>query len=174
MDLWAVPVTDVRPLLTEERTDLVRLLSTLSHEEWAASSAAPGWTAKDLVLHILDDDLGWLSRGRDGDLSGLLVIDDHASFVKALAAKNQRWIDGAHGLSRQVLIDLLDWSGTQMDAYYASMDLRGEGHVGWAGDDSVPVWFDVAQDLTERWVHQMQIREAVGRVDDFEIGRAHV
>jgi len=31
----------------------------------------------------------------------------------------------------------------------------------------VPVWFDIAQDLTERWVHQMQIREAVGRVDEY-------
>ena len=29
------------------------------------------------------------------------------------------------------------------------------------------MWFDIAQDLTERWVHQMQMREAVGRVEDY-------
>ena len=55
-----------------------------------------------------------------------------------------------------------------MDAYYASMDLLGEGRVSWASDGPVPAWFDVAQDLTERWVHQMQIREAVDRVEDYQ------
>ncbi len=62
-------------------------------------SAAPHWTVKDLVLHLLDDDLGWISRGRDGDRSGLLPMDDHESFVAALAAKNEQRIYGAQGLS---------------------------------------------------------------------------
>src|SRR4051812_18754413 len=61
----------------------------------------------------------------------------------------------------------LDWAGREMDAYYASMDLLGAGGVSWASDDPVPIWFDVAQDLTERWVHQMQIREAVDRVENY-------
>jgi hypothetical protein len=54
-----------------------------------------------------------------------------------------------------------------MDDYSASMDLRGEGRVGWASAGPVPIWFDIAQDLTERWVHQMQMREAVDRVDSY-------
>ena len=123
---------------------------------------------KDLALHLLDDDLGWLSRGRDNDRSGLLRMGDHESFVAALAAKNQRWIDGVRGLSGQVVVGLLEWSGRQMDTYYASMDLLGDGHVSWAGDGPVPIWFDMAQDLTERWVHQMRIREAVDRVEDYQ------
>ncbi|GAB3535594.1 hypothetical protein GCM10027403_13510 [Arthrobacter tecti] len=44
-----------------------------------------------------------------------------------------------------------------MDRWWATIDLTAEGGVIWAGD-SVPEWFDIAQDLTERWVHQMQIR----------------
>lgn len=115
-----------------------------------------------MALHLLDDDLGRLSRGRDGDRTELLSTEDHASFVTALAAKNQRWIDGTRGLSSRVLTDLLEWSGQEMDAYYASMNMQGEGSVSWAGDDPVPIWFDIAQDLTERWVHQMHICEAVG------------
>jgi len=158
---------DVRPTLSDERQDLLSLLGGLSPEEWAMPSAAPGWNVKDLVLHLLDDDLGWLSRGRDGDRSGLVPMDDHESFVAALAAKNQRWIDGAQGLSARVITELLEWSGDQMDAFYASMDLLGEGHVSWASDGPVPIWFDIAQDLTERWVHQMQTREAVDRVEGY-------
>jgi hypothetical protein len=30
----------------------------------------------------------------------------------------------------------------------------------------VPYWFNLAQEFTERWIHQQQIREAVGRVEN--------
>jgi uncharacterized protein (TIGR03083 family) len=150
-----------------ERQDLLDLLSSLSPEEWLAPSAAPGWTVKDLALHLLDDDLGWLSRGRDGDRSGLLDITHQESFVAALAAKNQRWVEGAQGFSLPVVTGLLRWAGAEMDAYYDTIDLRADGRVSWASDDPVPQWFDIAQDLTERWVHQMQMREAVGRVGTY-------
>jgi hypothetical protein len=86
--------------------------------------------------------------------------------VKDLAP-NQRGIDGARGLSPRVVIGRLEWAGQQRDDYYASMDLLGDGRVSWASDGSVPSWFDIAQDLTERWVHQMQIREAVDRVEGY-------
>lgn len=167
MDLWSAPAEDVRPLLTRERHDLLSLIATLSPQEWTSPSAALGWTVKDLALHVLDDDLGWLSRGRDDDQSGLLDMSDHASFVDALAAKNQRWVDGANGLSLPVVIGLLRWAGDEVDAYYAGIDLYDEGSVSWASDGPVPQWFDLAQDLTERWVHQMQMREAVARVEDY-------
>ena len=167
MDLWSAPVEDVRPLLAAEREDLLTFLSTLSSEQWTAPSAAPGWTVKNLALHLLDDDLGWLSRGRDGDRSGLLDMTHHGSFVAALTAKNQRWVDGAQGLSLPVVVGLLRCTGAAMDAYYARIDLGGEGRVSWASDGPVPQWFDIAQDLTERWVHQMQMREAVARVGTY-------
>jgi hypothetical protein len=34
--------------------------------------------------------------------------------------------------------------------------------VAWAGEASSPVWFDIGREYTERWLHQQQIREAVG------------
>src|SRR5207237_5983337 len=95
-------------------------------------------------LHLLDDQLGWLSRGRDNDPSGLLDdTGDYRQFVAALDAKNQRWVDGASGLSHRVLVDLLEWSGRQVDQYYASLDLREPSKVTWAGPGSVPLWFDL-------------------------------
>lgn len=167
VNLWDTKPEDVRSLLGDERAALLQFLRALSPSEWVAVTAVPNWTVKDLALHVLDDDLGWLSRGRDGDATGRLANDDHVTFVDALAAKNQRWVDGAAGLSLPVVCGLLEWAGREMDAYYATMDLAGEGRVAWASDEPVPVWFDVAQDLTERWVHQMQMREAVGRVEGF-------
>jgi Mycothiol maleylpyruvate isomerase N-terminal domain len=124
MDLWQAEVEDLPQPLTEERADLLRLLGQLTPRQWTRRTAVPGWTVKDLALHLLDDDLGWLSRGRDQDMSGLLDMSDHGSFVAALAAKNQRWIDGAQGLSRHVVAGLLRWSGEQMDIYYAGARSR--------------------------------------------------
>ena len=164
MDLWQSEPLEVLSALTQERADLLAFVASLNDGEWHQPTAAPGWSVKDLALHLLDDDLGWLSRGRDEDRSGRLDMDKHETFVAALAAKNQRWIDGARQLSRPVVVDLLEWAGQQMDAYYATIDLMGEGFVPWASDAPVPQWFDLAQDLTERWVHQQQMREAVGKV----------
>jgi uncharacterized protein (TIGR03083 family) len=168
VELGTAPVLDLRPSMTQDREELVRFLRSLGPAEWATPSAAPGWTVKDLALHLLDDDLGGLSRGRDGDATSLLDMSDRPAFVRALAAKNQRWVDGAAGLSTRVVADLLEWSGAQFDRYLADCDLRAPAHVSWAGDGPVPLWFDVARELTERWVHQRQMRDAVGRVEDHD------
>lgn len=166
MELWTAPVFDVRPLLSREREDLLHLIDSLTDEEWFSPTRVPGWSVKDLALHILDDDLGWLSRGRDQDPSGRLDIGD-SGFVDALNRKNQMWVEAARQMSRPVVHGLLEWTGRQMDSYYADQSLTSAGRVSWASDDAVPNWFDIAQDLTERWVHQMQMRDAIGKVEAY-------
>jgi hypothetical protein len=166
VDLWSVPVRDVRTLLSGERQDLLALVDSLTDDEWLSPTQVPGWTVKALALHILDVDLGWLSRGRDEDQSGRLDVDS-LGFVDALNRKNQCWVEAAGQLSRRVVLGLLEWTGQQMDDYYASQSLTAPGRVTWASDEPVPNWFDLAQDFTERWVHQMQMREAVDKVAAF-------
>jgi uncharacterized protein (TIGR03083 family) len=168
MSLWDEPVRDVRPLAVADREQLLGLLADMTSNEWLTSTAVPGWTVKDIALHLLDDDLTWLSTQRDGDLSGLVDMSDRQMFPRRLAEKNQRWVDGARPLSRPVVTDLLRWTGEQLETLHAAQDLTGEGRVSWAHDDPVPYWFNLAQEFTERWVHQQQMREAVGRVDDHE------
>lgn len=171
VELADVAVRDVRPLLTEERAGFLALLASLGDADWVMSTEAGRWTVKDVALHLRDDEHGWLSGGRDRDRSGLLHdTGGYRQFVAALDASNQRWVDGASGLSHRVLPDLPEWCGRQVDQYHASLDLRAPSRVIWAGPRPVPAWFDLARDLTERWVHQQQIRDAVrmpGRHDRF-------
>jgi uncharacterized protein (TIGR03083 family) len=167
MLLRDLPVVDTRPQLVEERRDLLALLEGLSDEQWLLPTECGHWRVKDVALHVLDDDLGWLSRGRDDDPSGLLPMDmDYRDFVRSLDAKNERWVVGASGLSRRVVTDLLAWSGRQVADFYADLDLGGDSHVIWAANGNVPRWFDLSRDFTERWVHQQQIRDAVSRPGD--------
>jgi hypothetical protein len=67
-------------------------------------------------------------------------------------------------MSPRLLIELLRATGKMTEDYFRSLDLDALGMpVDWAGPESAPVWFDVAREYTERWVHQQHIRDAVGR-----------
>jgi uncharacterized protein (TIGR03083 family) len=163
VNIWSVPPLDLRRELRDERRDLLALLRNLSEDEWAAPTACVPWRVKEVALHLLDSDLSWLSRGRDGDMSSLIPIGTgYRRFVEALGQKNQRWVDAVSGLSPRVLMDLLEWSGEQVAAYHDSLQLDGPVNVVWAGG-RVPRWLGLGRDFTERWVHQAQIREAVGK-----------
>ena len=56
---------DVRGPLTAQRGRLLDLLASLGDAQWAAPMAAPQWPVKDVALHLLNVDLGWLARERD-------------------------------------------------------------------------------------------------------------
>ena len=167
MRLTDVPPWDTRPLIAEIHGDLVALLASLRDTDWALPTEAGRWTVKDVALHLLDGDLTQLSIGRDGELSGLLdTSGDYRAFVAALDAKNQRWVEAAHVLSPRVVTGLLRWSGEQVGQHYATVDLTGPAYVSWASDGTVPLWLHLAREMTERWVHQQHIRDAVGLPGD--------
>ena len=159
MRISQAPVVDVRGPLTAQRGRLLSLLTSLSDAQWAAPTAAPRWPVKDIALHLLDVDLSWLAHRRDNDQAGIIPVPaGHEEFVCGLAQRNQRWVDGTRILSPRLITDLLRWSGEQLDAYLGPVDLAASSSVYWAGE--VPLWFDLAREFTERWVHYRQILDA--------------
>jgi Mycothiol maleylpyruvate isomerase N-terminal domain len=159
MRIGEMPVVDVRGQLAAQRRRLLDLLASLGTAQWAASTVAPQWSVKDIALHLLDVDLSWIARDRDHDQSGTIAMPSgHHEFVSGLARRNERWVEGARVLSPPLITDLLRWAGEQLDAHLASLDLTRLSSVYWAGD--VPLWFDLAREFTERWVHYRQIQEA--------------
>jgi uncharacterized protein (TIGR03083 family) len=156
-------------LFAGEREALLELLDDLSDNLWAAPTACAGWSVKDLALHLLGDDVGRLSRGRDGFVSPSfggpnLDLAKWTDLVTAINQQNDAWVAGTRRISPQLLITLLRFTGEETEAYFRSLDLIAIGQpVDWAGADPAPVWLDVAREYTERWVHQQHIRDAVGR-----------
>jgi uncharacterized protein (TIGR03083 family) len=150
-------------LYPEERAILLRLLNGLHPADWDRPTICPGWTIRDVALHLLADDLGVLSRQRDGYLPATSVPGPGESIGIFLARINDAWVQAARRLSGRVIADLLGLSGRQTFAYFSSLDLLTlGGPVSWAGPQPAPRWLDVAREYTERWTHQQQIREAVG------------
>lgn len=159
MRISQAPLVDVRGPLTAQRGRLLTLLTSLSDTQWAAPTTAPQWAVKDIALHLLDVDLSWLAHGRDHDQTGTIPVPaDHQEFVRGLAQRNQQWVNGTRALSPRLITGLLTWSGEQLDTYLRTVDLAGASSVYWAGQ--VPLWFDLAREFTERWVHYQQIRQA--------------
>ena len=156
-------------LFPEERRALLALLSSLSGVEWRAPTVCPGWSVKDIAAHLLADDIGRLSRGRDGYPGADFApptSPDHfeAELLENINRQNELWVAAARRLSPHVIVDLLRWSGEQTQAYFDSLNPFVVGEpVSWAGPEPAPVWLDIAREYTERWLHQQQIRDAVGK-----------
>jgi len=158
---------DVMALFPGEREALLRLLAALSDDEWRAPTICPGWSVKDIALHLVGDDIGLLSRGRDGFVAPWFAAVGNEPLpwdrlVDLIDAQNASWVHATRRISPRLLCELLAFTGEATLHHVATLDLAAiGGPVSWAGPDPAPVWLDIAQEYTERWVHHQQIRDAV-------------
>jgi uncharacterized protein (TIGR03083 family) len=153
-------VIDLFPEMLDE---LLGLLTGLCAEEWRKPTACPGWSVKDVALHLLGVEVGNLSQRRDGHALGLSLAgwEELVAFINDW---NQAWVHIARRISSRLLIDLLQFTGVQMCEFFRSLDPYAMGGpVSWVGPEPAPVWLDLAREYTERWHHQQHIRDAVGR-----------
>lgn len=155
----------VLDLFPQERKQLLKLFSELEPEEWEKPTICPGWTVKDIGLHLLGDDMGYLSGARDHFSNPFFRNKDlreWESLVTNINDANEAWVKATARISPKLLVDLLRLTGQQLYEYLQSLDLAAIGGVvNWAGPDPAPLWLDVAREYTERWLHQQQIRDAV-------------
>jgi uncharacterized protein (TIGR03083 family) len=163
-------LTPVAPVFLTDRfpglhAELMSLLHGLGEADWSRPTACALWSVKDIAAHLLDTSLRRLSFGRDGlDPTPDQAISSYADLVAYLNRLNAQWIAASRRLSPRVLTQLLDATAQEVQAYLESLDpmARAGFGVAWAGQESSPVWFDIGREYTERWLHQQQIREAVG------------
>lgn len=152
-----------RPLHDE----LLALLRSLDGKNWTRPTLAREWCVRDVVAHLLDGDLRRLSFHRDMHAvpSSPNPIESREDLVSLLDALNHEWVRASKRLSPAVLVDLVEWSGYQVAEFVEDLDPSGPARfaVVWAGEDESLNWMDIGREYTERWHHQQQIREAVGR-----------
>ena len=143
---------------------LLNLLGNLSSEEWQRPTVAEGWNVHDIALHLLGDEIGILSRKRDGFKEAPVSFATWDELVLWLNERNNQWVRQTRRISPRLLCDLLKLTGDQANVYFNSLDpYMLAGPVSWAGSDPAPVWLDIAREFTERWHHQQHIRDAVGK-----------
>ena len=144
--------------------ELIALLRGLQPADWDRPTACALWAVRDITAHLLDDDLRRLASHRDGHQLSTTPVDGLRALIAMIDRLNAEWVAAARRLSPRLLIELLEVTGPQVVALFRSIDPFAPAHwaVSWAGETESAHWFDVGRDYTERWLHQQQIRDAVG------------
>jgi hypothetical protein len=160
-------IIEVRHLFPELYSELIELLQNLSPDEWNYPTSSSKWNVKDIVAHLVDTDLRRISFQRDHLIPptyGMQIGNDKqlGEYVNYL---NNSWVDVSKRLSPGVLIDLLKYIKIEMPKLLNSLNMDDEALFGvsWAGEKKSKCWFDIAREYIEKWYHQQQIREAVGK-----------
>ena len=162
------PPGDISALFGVERKRLLDLLTSLEPTDWFRETPCPGWSVLGLVSHLVNGDLGMLSRHRDNYL-GTPPPDgaDESEFIEWLDELMQEWVSATKGLSPRVAIGLLAWSGPQMVDHFDAQDpMERIAHVQWAGPDPSPIWLNQVRELSEFWIHRQQLLDALDREPD--------
>ena len=151
------------PVLDNLLTDL---LQSLSPNEWHLPTIAKLWTVKDIASHLLYGNLRALSFSRDNYFGEKPEkINTYTDLVNYLNLLNVSWTSATKRLSPMVLKDLLETTGKQY--YHHLQTLKpfdtAQFSVAWAGQEKSENWFHIAREYTEKFIHQQQIREAVGK-----------
>jgi uncharacterized protein (TIGR03083 family) len=147
-------------------TELIILLRSLTNEEWHKPTIARKWTVKDIASHLLDGNLRTLSILRDnyfGEQPG--EIKTYQDLVLYLNKLNAEWTTATRRLSPAVILNLLETTGKEYANFITKLDPWADAvfSVAWAGEEISKNWFHVAREYTEKWIHQQQIRDAVGK-----------
>jgi uncharacterized protein (TIGR03083 family) len=154
----------VAGLLPEVEASLLDLLRSLAPADWDRPTGVPGWTVRHIAAHLLDTAVRKLTLVRDGAMPAgpAPAPGEVVALVNRLNAEGVAWYGR---LSPPVLVSLLETVSRESCAFHQALDPFATAvfAVSWAVEDVSLNWFDTARELTERWLHQQQIRDAVGR-----------
>ncbi|MBC6609012.1 maleylpyruvate isomerase N-terminal domain-containing protein [Hymenobacter sp. BT188] len=154
------------PVLDEK---LLSFLRGLQPADWELQTLAPKWKVMDVALHLMAGNLQTLSMLRDGYF-GVAPADptSYEGIVQFLNELNADWIKATRRLSPRIVMEMLESTGREYTTFLRTLDpwQTAGFSVGWAGEQTSLNWFHIARDYTEKWHHQQQIRQAVGRGED--------
>jgi uncharacterized protein (TIGR03083 family) len=154
-------VIDLREPFAAVQDELIMLLAGLSSGDWSEPTVLPGWDVLSVALHLLGGDLGRLSCAWAGQQPG--SSQAFAELTGQIEADNEQWVAAARRVPPPLVVEFLRLTAPRASALFSDADLWSAGTpVGWTGSGPSPLWLDIAREYTERWMHQAQIREAVG------------
>jgi uncharacterized protein (TIGR03083 family) len=162
-----MPPIFVAELFPELSHALLKLLRSLTADEWTLPTVSSRRTVKDIVSHLLDGTLRRLSAQRDRyrPANGTMSPRSNESLMDFLNRLNDEWETGTRRLSPKVVMELIEWSDPQLSELFLSLDPQAEAifPVAWMGEERSRNWMDVARDYTEKWHHTQQIFDATRR-----------
>jgi Mycothiol maleylpyruvate isomerase N-terminal domain. len=163
-----IETVELFPKINEK---LITLLKSLDNNEFNNPTQFPDWTVKDICAHLLDTSMRRLSFDRDGYVSQEnIVLNSYNDLINHITNLADRWALAFSNVSVKILIELIEGYQNELYQYFKTLNLFETSYfpVSWAGEEQSLKWFDIAREYTERWHHQMQIRDALGKEPLYE------
>lgn len=144
---------------------LIELLTSLDRNDWSKITVAGDWDVKAVTAHLLDGNLRDISLYRDRWELPAPPIGNYTDLINYLNRINADWVTAMRRVSPEVLIAWLQHSHEAFIQCLEALDPQAPAKysVAWAGEKISTNWFHIAREYTEKWHHQQQIREAVGK-----------
>lgn len=157
---------NVARLFAPLHRELIALLRSFGPDAWSRPTVAGRWRVRDVAAHLLDGDIRKLAAHRDGHLlaPGGQAPRNYTDVVALINSLNATGVSYAERLSARLLVELLEITGQWVAEFVEALDPAALAlfPVAWAGESESQNWMDSGREYTERWHHQMQIREATG------------
>jgi uncharacterized protein (TIGR03083 family) len=156
---------DTAALFPPLSRELIALLRSLDTTDWQRPTVAGSWRVRDVAAHLLDVDLRRIATSRDDHVvTPERPVRSYDDVLRLINEQNATGVQYGARLSPRLLTDLLELTGQWVAELTARLAPHDEARfpVAWAGEDRSENWMDVGREYTERWHHQMQIRDAVG------------
>lgn len=147
---------------------LFQLLRSLTEAQWNTKTLAGSWTVKDVTAHLLDTAMRSVSIYRDNYAGEKPEgINSYETLVGYLNTRNAEWVQAFKQVSPMQLIELLQAASTRQYELFQQLDPAQPAlfPVAWAGEETSTNAFHIAREYTEKFHHQLQIREATGSAD---------
>jgi uncharacterized protein (TIGR03083 family) len=135
----------------------VRLCDDLGPEEWDRPTDCPGWSVRDQLAHVIGTESALMGRATPP------AAGDAAHIKNPMGALNEAWVASFRGRpGREVLAEFRAVTEMRLEALRAmTADELDAEMVGPVGPQPYREFLQIR--LMDSWVHEQDIRRAVGR-----------
>jgi uncharacterized protein (TIGR03083 family) len=146
-------------VVTRQRRRLEALLAGLSEDEWQSPSRCDGWTAQDVVAHLVGVNAFWeasVKAGLAGAPTRILADFDPAAHPPLM-------IEPMRALSSREVFDQFVTSNDGFLGALATLDDDGWSMIGESPAGHVTIRLLASHALWDSWIHERDIALPLGR-----------
>ena len=156
-----VPQEPMIAALQTQWSAIADLAASLTDDQWRAPSGLPGWQVGDVVAHVLGTEAMLAGRSPETTIDAAAV--DHVK--NPIGELNERWIDHYRNRSRdELMADFATITSEREKAMWGMTEGQWDAETGTpVGPESYGRFMRIR--VFDCWVHEVDIRDAVGLGD---------
>ncbi len=171
MNPLLVPTYDRDSVVTDLKDawhNFVMVAESIDDSKFTAMTSCPSWNVHDVIAHIIG-----IEKMLLGEATPEADIDGFEHIRNSIGAINERWIVHLRSLDAVDIVTALSETLLRREHAIEKMDEQDFEKVGWSpiGDVSYSRFMSIR--VFDIWIHEQDIREAVGQNGGLDTKAAH-